>query len=303
MQNPNLVFRPMNTTHCSKIPKRCPICKGALLLLNVPMKGVGTANGWCCIKCSRHYLKVDNTANQKGKTNKSKKKGNLNSPKGQEKNVHLSQLYGIMPEHIRDIPNSTILLVHLIEEDSNMHGEIAIVSNEKEQDSKHGIYWVGRDFPSVIMLATQNKSSFSYQGRQYKVEDYEAYGEAQKYLNILSRFCNALAPQDVYVFSQKNLSTYTNSGYEAVTAMIPCANRLTPVPITVYYEKATKRYFMNEESYVHARKTYGLPYIKLRMAGANPNHSTYGVLKEHSELNLLGYSVGMTDGLDMEGLP
>ena len=159
---------------------------------------------------------------------------------------------------------------------------------------------VGRPFPSMILSAIQTTGENEYHGEKFVVDDVEDYSSAKKYLDIIGRFCNTSAPQVVYVFSQKNLSAYTSAGYEAVTAMVPCANRLAPVPITVYYEKATKRYFMNEASYVLARKTYGLPYIKLRMAGANPNRGTYGALKEHSELNLLGYSVRMTDGLDME---
>ena len=101
------------------------------------------------------------------------------------------------------------------------------------------------------------------------------------------------------MFYKKNIAIYQSGSYEVVTAMVPCANRNVPVPITVYYEKATKRYFMNEESYVVARKNYGLPYLRLCVAAASDTNGVYGELKEHSELNLLGYSVGI-NGLDFE---
>lgn len=117
---------------------------------------------------------------------------------------------------------------------------MAIVTDPQEQDSKSGIYWVGRTLPSLILsslLTTNDSRTFGYKSNEYKVISYQTYYDFHKYLSVIARFCNPESPQTVYVFAQKNIAHYQSGNYESVTAMIPCSNVPTPVPLQVYFEK------------------------------------------------------------------
>ena len=282
-KNPHATFRPAYAIRCEKIPASCPSCREKLVSMRFFKRGVTENKGWCCVECSKVYL-----LNSQDKER--------NGPDRKENGNNKIEL----PESIVDVPASAIVVATMYMRENGQIGMIAIVSDQQEQDSKRGIYWVGRTLPSMVLSAIQTgRVIFEYNGKSYEIKNYTTYSSAKKYFDVIGRFCNREAPQEVFVFSQKNIAIYQSGSYEVVTAMVPCANRNVPVPITVYYEKATKRYFMNEESYVVARKNYGLPYLRLCVAAASDTNGVYGELKEHSELNLLGYSVGI-NGLDFE---
>lgn len=209
----------------------------------------------------------------------------------------------ICPSKIESLPRSTILVALLSVIDYGDIGYVVVVANEHEQNSEAGIYWVGRTLPSMVLTAigTESRRCFQYKDVRYKVENYEAFQDTKKYLDIIARFCSPASPQTIYVFAQKNLEHFQCENYELVTAMVPCSNSPFPAPITVYYEKLTHRYFINESSYTLARQRYGLPYLRLGLSMEGIIHGSFGSLKEHSELYLLGYSVSTLDGMDTEG--
>jgi hypothetical protein len=153
----------------------------------------------------------------------------------------------------------------------------------------------------MILAAIQTKTDrkFTYQHRQYRVVDYLSFDHAQKYLDIISRFCNPTEPKTVYVFSHKNVHQFPIDTYEMVTAMIPCAQATFPIPVSVYYNRHTRQYFINEVTYTDVRKRYGLPY--LRLAQSKESGHGFGNLKEHSALNLLGYNVSEKNGMTSQG--
>ena len=204
-------------------------------------------------------------------------------------------------EPYTDLPASTILVANLMGNGQKI-GYVVIVADAGEQNAERGIYWVGRAIPSMILFAicTQKKGYFSYKGKDYRVINYQKINDTEKYFRIISRFCNPSNPQTVYVFSHKNLPHFQQNDYEVVTAMIPCGNLDFPVPISVYYEKSTMRYFINEELYILARERYGLPYIRLRPESQSKNGNGFNALRKNSYLNLLGYSVNVNDGLTCE---
>ena len=204
-------------------------------------------------------------------------------------------------------PNSTILKAKLCMQGGCENVEIIIVSDEREQKTSDGIYWVGRVLPSLLLIAIQAKEkTIIYNGDAklkkgvYEIVNAVAYNSAIKYMKIVSRFSDAEAPQTVYIFSQKTLEKNLIDHCEMVTAMIPCANRKLPIPVSVYYDKAKKKYFLNETTYAQLRKSYGLPYLRIQTAPATGGANWVTALKPHSELNLLGYSVRITDSLSLE---
>ena len=87
--------------------------------------------------------------------------------------------------------------------------------------------------------------------------------------------------------------------YEMVTALIYCENREEPVYIDVYYSKKQDKYFINSESYVEYSKRYGLPYVKV-IPEKTEGEMDYGTLRQHSELNLYGYSVAKTAAMTVK---
>ena len=205
-------------------------------------------------------------------------------------------------EEISPMPNSTILSATLCEVRNKQRGfNMLIVSNEHQQDSARKIYWVGRALPTMVLSVIQTKDRcFDYKGIKYQVTDFATFNGADKYLKIVSRFSNPSAPQTIYVFAQKNIAHFADDRYELVTAMIPCADRVYPIPVSVYYDKDKKQYFINEATYTNLRKSYGLPYLRLQIELPQSTARWFSVLKPHSELNLLGYNVSASDGLSFE---
>lgn len=289
--NPNVLYYPSFISYCNEIPTTCPYDGQELLELNVAKKKIKNGKGICCIYCSRLFLLKDTK-----QTLRRYKKRTEQSDIIKYKKIDSITFV----RNAEDPPISTILSVTLKSNTGNI-GYIFIVSNQHNQNSELGIYWVGRALPSIILACIlNNENKFKYKDVEYTILGYITFEDTKKYFNIISRFSNATAPQEVYIFAQKNIDHFKSNGYELVTAMIPCKNSTFPVPITVYYEKETSRYFMNEVSYIEARQKYGLPYLKLRFSDGQDKIGTFGWLKKHSELYLLGYSVSMGSGMDTE---
>lgn len=311
-RNPYMIYRPTFITICKKYPKTCFYDGEPLVFVNRPRRhGYSGKPCWCCLYCSRLYWsESDQNAyktEQKIHTI-AERKPSKNATKSQCKPTPVAQ--NIPSANCLNLPDcfepqlSTLILQAKIcpKKMSRNIGYISIVSSEKEQSTERGVYWLGRSLPAAILSAVQTKKkTFLYRDNQYKIIDYQTYTETQKYLNIVARFCNPLLPQTVYVFAQKNVQHYSSDNYETVTAMIPCMGSIFPVPLTVYYERTTHLYFMNEATYLVARQKYGLPYIRLRLATSIASSSSkFSELHQYSELYLLGYSVSCSDGLSTE---
>ena len=100
----------------------------------------------------------------------------------------------------------------------------------------------------------------------------------------------------VYLYSQKNLLSNRND-YEMVNILVRCANMEDVVPITVYYSKSERKYFLNQESYDLYKRKYGLPYFHLAYYSTT---ETPFNMKEKSDLRLYGYTVNKIDGLSQK---
>lgn len=285
------VYHPTNVVPMlsSKPLKNCPFDKTPLQFVN---NSITRNKGWCCLTCRTLFFF--------NKSHISTKQAEISTQKSKNKRQTNNNfpLHFTSPDEI--FPKSTILRVKLKLPYTDANGCIAIVSKSEDQRTRDGIYWIGRMLPSLIMISIQtNQSSFSYNNIIYNIEDYKLYSNSQKYLNIVSRFYNHDSPKSIYVFAHKDIHRFSTDNYESVTAMVPCANVSFPVPITVYYEKSTQLYFINEEIYSRARREYGLPYLKLHTASFDECASgkSFSALKMQSELRLLGYSVSASDGL------
>lgn len=100
----------------------------------------------------------------------------------------------------------------------------------------------------------------------------------------------------VYLYSQKNLLS-NRDDYEMVNILVRCANMEDVVPITVYYSKSERKYFLNQESYDLYKRKYGLPYFHLAYYSTT---ETLFNMKEKSDLRLYGYTVNKIDGLSQK---
>lgn len=216
----------------------------------------------------------------------------------------IKNIIQLLPDNISALPDSAVLVVELSLKPYKNHptfpsGKIAILSNEADQNKINGAYWMGRMLPSLVMISIQtNQKEFAYDKHVFSINEYKLYSGAKKYLNIVSRFYDFQKPKTVYVFAHKDIHRFSSDNYESVTAMIPCAKVPFPVPITVYYEKSTQQYFVNEELYSQVRQKYGLPYLKLRTIPTDGvSGKSFANLRIQSELGMLGYSVSSNSGL------
>ena len=82
-----------------------------------------------------------------------------------------------------------------------------------------------------------------------------------------------------------------------VNILVQCANMEDVVPITVYYSKSERKYFLNQESYDLYKRKYGLPYFHLAYYSTT---ETPFNMKEKSDLRLYGYTVNKIDGLSQK---
>lgn len=252
-------------------------------------KDVKTA-AHCCIRCGTAYLleKREKEFLRKGIAK--------SSPEPFEIKVDASPSKELIPT----IPSDAILLAEILKLGTKNTETVIIVPSSQKQNSKEGIYWVGRSKATAILYALQAdpKHHFKYEGDEYKITSYKELCDLPKYLGIISRFCKPEFPQTVHIFAHKHISKFHDDEYEDVTAMIPCTDRAFPIATTVYYEKKTSRYFMNEDTYKFLRDSYGLPHLRL-LAAADVISLGKGftTLKPNSELNLLGYNVNATEGL------
>ncbi len=169
-------------------------------------------------------------------------------------------------------------------------GHITVVKDLDEQDGEKGVYWINRSFSMKIIIAAKNSTTAIHDGVEYEILSYDAKEDLDKYTSPTHYFNNPIEPQTVFVFAHKNIPYYEQDNYESVSALIPCKNSLEPALATVFYEKSTKMYFINETVYKRLRHKYGLPYLHITTAQTNGDYS-FANLKTQSELNLLGYSV------------
>lgn len=282
---PKKLFYPSSVYTSAKIPEKC-IFDGTYLSWVENIKSKGNP-GWCCMRCLRQYKSNSQSGSSPTMPVPAPKPDGL---------LYLPDTPGITPK--------TAILAAKIQ--SVKHGDIGwitIVSDAHDQDTPNGIFWVGRTLPSMVLAAIQSMRNrrFEYREIVYQVTKIKTYQNAQKYLNIIARFCNPSAPQTVFLFAQKNISHIEQENYESVIAMVPCADRIYPVPMPVYYDKVRQYYFVNDATYNTMRRHHGLPYLRVRTVTFTSGTSWGGaVLKQNSELNLLGYNVGATNGLPVQ---
>lgn len=261
--------------------------------------------GLCCIRCNRLFCILP-----KGKAKK-KKQDSLGQPPSSKSTKKLPPVPPLpkqppkkKPEPIFNsldakLPKSTIMTVDI--RSSASSGVIAIVADAAEQNSSVGIYWVGRSLSAMALVAIQTKQmEFVYKGQHCQVHKYTKHKDADKYLEIISRFYSTEEPISIFVFAQKNIAHYEAENYEMVTAMIPCKKSNFPVPISVYYNKERHQYFMNEVTYTQMRDRYGLPYLRVRFAPGEARDRSFNTLNPRSELNLNGYNVNAQNGMSRQ---
>ena len=279
-----------------KIPSTCPMDGDELLdikntCFNMHGRDIKTA-AHCCIRCGTAYL-LEKRKNQF--LPKRPPKISQNTILINENEV--SSLIAHSKIQTRDSAIVEAKIRRL--GDTNIQ-TITVVTSPEDQSSKDGIYWIGRNMSAAVLFAIQidPKCRFEYKGFDYEVVSYKGSRNLHKYLRIISRFCDPVVPRTIHIFAHKNILKFQSDDYEAVTAMIPCASKIFPVATTVYYEKKTSRYFINEDTYKSLRDSYGLPHLRLRAAADVVSFgSGFATLKPNSELNLLGYNVNAVEGL------
>lgn len=229
-----------------KIPAVCPqdgdeilnVKKTRILLHDTEFKTAAH----CCIRCGTAYL-------LQGRKNQFQKK---NASEGSENAVLSNEGEGNksgMDSKIQTLASA------IVEAKIRKLGEcgtetVIVVTSPEEQLSKEGLYWIGRNLSAAVLFAIQidPRCQFEYKGAHYEVVSYKGSYDLHKYLRIIARFCDPAAPRTVHIFAHKSVPRFQGDDYEAVTAMIPCAGKVFPVATTVYYEKKTSRYFMNEDT-------------------------------------------------------
>lgn len=166
-----------------------------------------------------------------------------------------------------------------------------IVKDCTDQNKKDGNYSWNESFARNIL-----KSVF------FRIPHYPAIRKVlarQLYepcMDNLLHFCSVDSPAIITLYKRK-LATSSDS-IENVTAFLFFANEKEPVPVSVFFNRKNHQYYINESTYREFAQKHGLPYIHIQ--SDETTQSLGWNLRTHSELNLLGYSVGQNSGVTNE---
>lgn len=327
LNNAKKIFRPIFVAYYEELPTHCPFDGESLLYLRRVMHH-GEMAGICCLQCDRLFLPgkgmdaptekdilgvleaqpvvshTQETVEHVSKQAKDHEK--LKSAQKAEipvagKSANTSEII----EHVKPgkgMAKSTIVVAEIIPERGGERRIVDIVSKKKQADRNKNIFWIGQPLAAAIIgaLNTRGENRFLCEGSRYRIISFRKYGNAEKYQEAIGKFSDAKTPQTVFIYSYKQIKTLEAENYECVTAMIPCQRFDCLVPVTVYYDKRRQRYFMNEVTYTDTLLRYGLPYLRVQLySGESEMYGNGRMLNAHSELNLLGYSVSMSEGLSV----
>lgn len=308
LSDPNKVFTPTVFEHLKQIPKLCPYDGNPITFHRVFDLGV---NGFapCCLACNRLFV-IDEFKRMDKRTRE-----RLIFVRNE---VALKQVLKCvspqlnLPIKIIDPPKSTIIVAMLYADTKGPKrkrtkiGELAIVANHADQNASAGIYWVGRELPSRILAAIKldpNKR-VRYKNKWYRVSyqyDHKRPYIKDRYLEIITRFCDPSNPHVAFLFQHSKRAQYEQLG-EYVMAMVPCVNETFPVPIPSIFSKESKNYYIDEEIYANAARKHGLPWIQPIdcVTFDDTDGPKFSTFKKRSVLNLLGYSVSSYTGPSLE---
>lgn len=186
------------------------------------------------------------------------------------------------------LPASALLRVAVTHGD--MEEVFTVVSDEEDQESDSGIYWMGRTLAISILTAVHmERDVFLHNNIEYKIlrtcktGNYDDIGEKLFY------FLNAdFGPKTVFISKQINF--INEDQYEPVTALFYYAGCSYPAQMTVYYSETDGKYYIDEITYQKFRRRYGLPYVSLESVPGE-HYANPAFLADMSPLFLYGYNV------------
>lgn len=186
------------------------------------------------------------------------------------------------------LPASALLRVEVTHDDEEE--VFIIVSDERDQETNLGIYWMGRALAIRILTAVHmERDVFSYKNEEYKIlrtyktGNYDDTGEKIFY------FLNAdFGPKTVFI--SRRINFIDEDQYEPVTALFYYAGCSYPAQMTVYYSETDGKYYIDEITYQQFRRRYGLPYVSLESVPGE-HYTNPAFLADMSPLFLYGYNV------------
>ena len=196
-------------------------------------------------------------------------------------------------EVIPSLPSSALVQVELLSD----AGEetITIVSDQKEQNGKKGIYGDWREFSKAILQAIDTgEDCFNFNKKEYIIASVYRTPKYEELLVHRYHFLDPTLPPQTLLVS-KSKSCAEEAGLEAVTALFFYSGSRAPACMSVFYSPQDNLYFVNAKTYDQFRDLYGLPYVALKHAPWEkfPKNAE---MSEESILHLYGYNVSEDSG-------
>ena len=191
--------------------------------------------------------------------------------------------------HLKEkLPASALLRVAVTHGD--MEEVFTVVSDEEDQESDSGIYWMGRTLAISILTAVHmERDVFLHNNIEYKILRTCKTGNYDDIAEKLFYFLNAdFGPKTVFISKQINF--INEDQYEPVTALFYYAGCSYPDQMTVYYSETDGKYYIDEITYQKFRRRYGLPYVSLESVPGE-HYANPAFLADMSPLFLYGYNV------------
>lgn len=195
-------------------------------------------------------------------------------------------------------PDDAILILqYCSEEDIDVEETLFIVKNQKASNGARRIYFINSPLGNAVIEAVLiNSPVFNLNGFQYTINNVYKRRDFDEVVAGRERIMRVLQhPKemvDVYVYELKGLCRRHGDLTERLVVNMISSRSAEPHPLEVYYCPRCRKFYVNYETYLRFYSRYGMPPLRLfgdsEKSGAE---NQYASLRQHSDLNLFGYTV------------
>ena len=195
-------------------------------------------------------------------------------------------------------PDDAILILQYSSEENPYAEEtLFIVKNQKLSSGTKRIYFINSPLGNAVIEAIlMNSRVFHLNGFQYTINNVykhrnfdEAVAARERIMRVLQHPKEMV---DVYVYELKGLCRRHGDLTEKLIVNMISSRSQEPHPLEVYYCPRCRKFYVNYETYLRFYRRYGMPPLRLygdsEKSGAE---NQYASLRQHSDLNLFGYTV------------
>lgn len=218
-----------------------------------------------------------------------------------EMDLTLWNIEGAVPSVINQTKEYIGDLMVVLQKRDGQRLFVGIVEDNNKQNTNRNIFWINR----AISIRIIRNLVFSRTWVRFDDEPCEmvAVVDTPLYRKLVGHsngFKREETPVDVWVYAVRKPCESHPTEIQLLKVFVPATNGI-PAPITVYYCRKCRKYYINSEDYEDFAKRHGLPRMRLQATPDYLSNSRYfDDFPKESVLHLMGYNVSAEDNLPAE---